>query len=185
SREPVPARTLDCVDGGPGNRELTLEIGAGAERLRLGDFGVLDLPDFELSGDTIQMRAVDDLAGCAAILAALERIAADDTPCDVWAVFTRAEEVGLVGATLLARAETLPAATIVVSLETSPALPGAELGGGPVVRVGDRVTAFHPEADALLTAARDLLAEETGRAVQRQLMSGGTCEASTFNRHGY
>ena len=35
---------------------------------------VFDLADFELDGDMIRMRAVDDLAGCAAILAALERV---------------------------------------------------------------------------------------------------------------
>ena len=70
---------------------------------------VFDLPDFQLDGGTIRMRALDDLAGCAAILAALERLALDGTDAvDVYGVLTRAEEEGLLGARLMAEAGTLP-----------------------------------------------------------------------------
>ena len=36
---------------------------------------VFDLPDFQLDGEFIRMRAADDLAGCASILAALRTLA--------------------------------------------------------------------------------------------------------------
>jgi endoglucanase len=101
-------------------------------------------------------------------------------------VFTRCEEVGLIGATLLARQGLLPPQTVVVSLETSRALPGAEIGGGPVIRVGDATMAFHPQGEALLRRARALLLErDPGARVQRQLMSGGTCEAVAYSLAGY
>jgi endoglucanase len=96
-------------------------------------------------------------------------------------VFTRAEEVGLAGATLVARERALAPETLVVSLEASRELPGATIGGGPVIRVGDRTSAFHPSGDALLRRAAVKLAErDVPVPVQRQLMAGGTCEATAF-----
>ncbi len=151
---------------------------------------VFDLVDFELDGEWIRMRALDDLAGCASILAAMAVLCADPPPGDVYGVFTRAEEVGLVGARLLAEAKTLPLDTLVVSLESSRTLPGAEMGGGPVIRVGDAGFTFNADAEAALIRARETLQERpegfpVGFPVQRQLMSGGTCEASAFARYGY
>ena len=111
----------------------------------------------------------------------------DEPPAgDVYGVFTRAEEVGLVGARLLAEAGTLPNETLVVSLESSRTLPGAEIGGGPVIRVGDAGFTFNADAEAPLIRARETLqARPEGFKVQRQLMSGGTCEASAFSVYGY
>lgn len=147
---------------------------------------VFELVDFQLDGDFIRMRALDDLAGCGSILMALATLARERAPGDVYGVFTRAEEVGLVGARLLAEARTLPQETLVVSLEASRTLPGAEIGGGPVVRVGDAASTFNADAEAALLRARETLqAQRPGFKVQRQLMSGGTCEASAFGLHGY
>ena len=147
---------------------------------------VFDLADFEMDGDLILMRALDDLAGCAAALAALSLLSGRSGLGDVYGVFTRAEEVGLVGARLLAEAGTLPRDTLVVSLEASRTLPGAAIGGGPVIRVGDASLTFDAEAEAVLVAAREELMDVApGFEAQRQLMSGGTCEASAFRYHGY
>lgn len=147
---------------------------------------VFDLVDFELDGEWIRMRALDDLAGCASILAAMALLRSERPPGDVYGVFTRAEEVGLVGARLLAEAETLPLDTLVVSLESSRTLPGAEMGSGPVIRVGDAGFTFNAGAEAALIRARETLQERPeGFQVQRQLMSGGTCEASAFALYGY
>ena len=90
-------------------------------RLAGGDSGevpvpsaaVFDLPDFSIDEDYLVMRAADDLAGCGCILAALDRLRVDPPAGDVYGVFTRAEEVGLVGARLLAEAGTLPLDTLV------------------------------------------------------------------------
>ncbi|MBI3978119.1 MAG: M28 family peptidase [Chloroflexi bacterium] len=172
-----------AVDQATGETRLDLVTNGPAAP---GDFGVFDLVDFALVGDQIHMRAVDDLAGCAAIVLTLAELAAGETACDVYAVFTRAEEVGLVGATLLAQSGRLPPDTLVISLEASRALPGAEQGGGPVIRVGDARRAFDPSGEALLLAARRRLqATDPAARVQRQLLSGGTCEATAFLAYGY
>ncbi len=147
---------------------------------------VFDLVDFQLDGEFIRMRALDDLAGCASILTALSILSQEKRPVAVYGVFTRAEEVGLIGARLLAEAKTLPQDTLVVSLESSRSLPGAEIGGGPVIRVGDAAFTFSAEAETVLTKAREVLQDRPEPVkIQRQLMSGGTCEASAFAMQGY
>ena len=148
---------------------------------------VFDLVDFELDGQYIRMRAVDDLAGCGSILATLARLkAGEPPPGDVYGVFTRAEEVGLVGARLMAEAGTLPPETLVISAESSRTLPGAEMGEGPVIRVGDAGYTFTADAESVLIRAREILRErDSGFKCQRQLMSGGICEASAFAVFGY
>ena len=157
---------------------------------------VFDLVDFELDGEFIRMRAADDLAGCGAILAAMARLSRGGVaPAgDVYGLFTRAEEVGLVGARLAAESGTLPLGTLVISAESSRTLPGAEQGKGPVIRVGDAGSTFDVDAESVLIRARESLLErddESGRTggagfkSQRQLMSGGVCEASAFAVYGY
>ena len=148
---------------------------------------VFDLPDFDLDGETIRMRALDDLAGCAAVLAALERLAAGGADAvDVYGVLTRAEEEGLLGARLMAEAGTLPSGTIVVSIESSSVIPGVSQGAGPVIRTGDAAYTFDAEAEQVLTAASERLSGlDSGFRVQRQLMSGGVCEATAFAVNGY
>ena len=147
---------------------------------------VFDLPDFDLDGDTIRMRALDDLAGCASILAAVERLAGEGADADVFAVFTRGEEGGLFGARLMAQAGTLSADTLVVSIESSPVIPGVAQGRGPVIRTGDAMSTFDGRAEQALTAARQrILERDRDFRCQRQLMSGGTCEATAFAMYGY
>ena len=147
---------------------------------------VFDLPDFGIDGGTIRMRALDDLAGCAAILAALERLSVGEGDVDVYGVLTRAEEEGLLGARLMAEAGTLPPETLVVSIESSAVIPGVSQGAGPVVRTGDAAYTFDAEAEQVLTAASERLARENPEfRAQRQLMSGGVCEATAFAVHGY
>jgi endoglucanase len=132
------------------------------------------------------MRAADDLAGCASILAVMRAATRFDSPGAVYGLFTRAEEVGLVGALLAAEQGLLPRNTTVVSVETSLALPGAEQGNGPVIRTGDRSTTFDNSAEAYLIAARETLFKDSESfKCQRQLMGAGGCEASAFSAYGY
>ena len=171
--------------GGANSQQVLIRLDEPAE-LDLPRPVVFDLVDFELEDDLIRMRAADDLAGCAAILATLTALASRQPPGDVYGVFTRAEEVGLVGARLLAESGILPQDALIVSVESSRVLPGAEQGGGPVIRVGDAATTFHADAEAALVRARESLrAGDSGVQIQRQLMSGGVCEASAFAHYGY
>ena len=147
---------------------------------------LFNLADFEMDDDTIRMRAVDDLAGCASILELLERVVREGPAADVFGVFTRAEEGGLFGARLMAEAGTLPKETVIVSVESSPVIPGVEQGAGPVIRTGDGLTTFDSEAERLLTAAVASIRQRVPEfKVQRQLMSGGVCEATAFSLAGY
>jgi len=171
--------------GQEGDRRVLIKL-AGPQSLELPRPVVFDLTDFQVQGDLIHMRAADDLAGCAGILAAIASLAENPPPGDVFAVFTRAEEVGLVGARLMAEAGSLPPETLVLSAESSRTLPGAEMGSGPVIRVGDAGSTFSAEAEAPLIRARETLeSRPEGFKVQRQLMSGGVCEASAFAIYGY
>ena len=147
---------------------------------------VFDLPEFSLDEDTIRMRALDDLAGCASILVALEELVSNEEKVDFYAVFTRAEEVGLIGARLLAYDEILPKETIIVSVESSPVIPGISQGEGPVIRTGDASATFDSEAERFLSIGRLRVKEaNTEFKYQRHLMRGGTCEATAFAHFGY
>ena len=147
---------------------------------------VFDLVNFTLDGDIIRMRAADDLAGCASALAALERVVNEQVEVDFYAVWTRAEEGGLWGARLMAEAGTLPKDTLVVSIESSPLIPGVAQGDGPVIRTGDRMFTFDADAEQIFHVAQDTIQNQNPDfKVQRQLMSGGSCEATAFAVFGY
>ena len=86
----------------------------------------------------------------------------------------------------MAQEHSLPLDCLVVSLESSLELSGALMGSGPVIRVGDVTFTVSAEAEQVLHMARQaLVAENPDYKVQRQLMSGGTCEASGFAAWGY
>ncbi len=160
--------------------------------LELGDFGIWDLPDFELSDGFIHARVIDDLVGCAATLLALWKLVQSGAEADVYGVFTRAEEEGLIGAELLLQSRSLPENCFVFSLEASKALPGAVQGEGPVIRTGDRVTSFSEQAEFILKMAADRMGSDIVKRranpvvkVQRQLMSGGRCEGSAAAANNY
>ena len=150
---------------------------------------VLDLPSFSIDGDFIRGRQLDDLAGCATILASLIAVNRDDSnERTIVGLFTRAEEVGLVGAALAAADEVFDKNAIIVSVETSLKSDIAKQGGGVVIRVGDRMTTFDHEAEGVLHGASHRIAAQgnsEGFKVQRALMGAGGCEASAFKAHGY
>lgn len=182
ANDSIKAIVIDYASEADG---IKLTVRSDASLLK-GMFGVLDLPGYERSGDNAVTRAADDLAGCATILYAFEQVSRLNLEADMYCLFTRAEEVGLVGATLAAQHKLLPEQTIVVSVETSRSLPGATIGDGPAIRVGDRRSTFTNSAERYLRDARDRLQSKAPTTkVQRQLMSGGTCEATAFQAFGY
>jgi endoglucanase len=152
----------------------------------VGDFATWDLPSFHQREKRIYSRAIDDPAGVAALLSTLHELVTSQAHADVYGVFTRAEEVGFVGATALAQAEGLPKTVPVISIEMSKALPGAEQGEGFVVRLGDRASLFEPSlTNFLLNVAREMAAHNNTFKFQQRLMDGGSCEATAFNVAGY
>ena len=181
--ELIRARGSDLVhDIEPVNYSIGhLQLDA-EQPLRVGDWGVLDLPAFERSGDDVRMRAADDLAGCALMIAALEALSDEGRPHQCYALFTRAEEPGLFGARLIAEERVLAPDTVVVSIEMSRELPSAVPGRGPVIRVGDFHHTFDDRAESYVRVAAERIAP---LPTQRMLMYGGTCEGSAFIDAGY
>ena len=148
-----------------------------------GTFAMWDLPACEVKDGRIHSRACDDLIGCIAILALFQELDRTKAMPTVYGLFTRAEEVGFVGAIQLAKTGRVPKDVTIVSLEcSSEKSPGAgKMGDGPIIRVGDRTSIFDDAATAALTKA----ATDAKLPHQRCLMSGGTCEATAYQLYGY
>ena len=158
-------------------------------------------PWFEENG-CYYTKAADDLVGCFAILSLMREIygakagaSARKARGSVFGLLTRAEEVGFIGAVehfergwyRKARRE-----VIAVSLETSRTLPGAEIGKGPVVRLGDRRTVFHADYTEVLSQLAQKHLPNTPQKGstpartqhQRRIMDGGSCEATAATAYG-
>jgi endoglucanase len=123
----------------------------------------------------------DDLAGCAAALAALDRARRLPELAHFGVLLTRAEEMGFVGAIHAATSGVMPAEARILSIETSRASADAPLGKGPVIRVGDASSVFDSELTNRITTA----VRADGLTHQRKLMAGGSCEATAFGAYGF
>lgn len=179
------ARVLRGDGRGPRDKvwPMRLRVPVGT---RPGDFGHADLPGLVYKRGRIYSKALDNLAGCAAIIAALQHMRRFNLDGDVHAVFTRAEEEGFKGSFAAIRGGSVSKSRPIVVLECSKAMPGAEMGKGPVIRVGDRLRVFDPDTVlACETAAREHALRRKGFSYQRRLMDGGACEASAFSLAGY
>jgi endoglucanase len=159
----------------------------GAPSARRGDLALWDVEPARVRGRRLVARGCDDLAGCVAVLAALDRAAATRAPGELVGLFTRAEEVGLRGASAAARARLLPDDAVVIAIETSSAARGrATAGGGPIVRVGDALHLFSPAVSLWMTGvAQQLAREDASFRYQRKLMDGGVTEATAYDLYGY
>ena len=139
-------------------------------------------------GDLIYTHAADDLVGCYAIVStAIELWSSPRLKArrqDFIGLLTRGEEVGFIGALAHLELGFLSKAKrriVAVSLETSRTLPGAEIGKGPVVRLGDRFTTFDPSATRVFAELAQKVLPGTH---QRRIMDGGTCEATAVTAYG-
>ncbi len=168
--------------------------------LKVGDVAVWDLEHAEVIDGVLNTLACDDLAAVAAALCAMDVILDyKETARDVRLIFTRAEEIGFIGAIAACRDATMPKGSIVLALENSRSFPhDSPIGGGPIVRVGDRLSIFSPSLTEAVAKCAEALAGgpatphakekvDKGRKWkwQRKLMAGGACEASVFCAAGY
>ena len=167
---------------------LRVSIGFSADvKAEVGDIVTWDVPDATIKGDRLHAPAIDDLAGVAAALTAFDAATRRAGLCpDVRVLLTRAEEVGLIGASAACGSGVLPRGSRIIVLENSKALPEAPVGDGVIVRVGDYASVFDRElTERLTTIANDLSQRDKTFKWQRRLMSGGVCETTTFLAHGY
>jgi endoglucanase len=131
----------------------------------------------------IYTKAADDLVGVFTILTLAKH--SKNRNSKFLGLISRAEEVGFVGTIAhlnLGWMEAFRSKVAVVSLETSRTLPGAVIGKGPVVRLGDRATPFDPGLTQVLTQVAQ---EKLKLKYQRRIMDGGTCEATAALAFGY
>lgn len=128
----------------------------------------------------VYATACDDLVGCAAAVAVFKELSRLGLDATVHAAFTRAEEVGFLGAWHLGKNWPFGKDAVYLSLETSRPVNGAEMGNGPIVRVGDRLSVFdHQLIEHLMRAAAG-----QGIRVQRCLLDAGACEATALQTCG-
>jgi putative aminopeptidase FrvX len=100
-------------------------------------------------------------------------------------VFTRAEEIGLMGASAATKSSLLPADAIVIAIETSSGAGGRAIqGGGPIIRVGDAGSIFTPKVTTWMEHIASNLSQKTNFRYQRLLMDAGSTEATAFFRLG-
>ena len=168
-------------------QRVTLTARRGVPR---GAFGTWALPAFRLSPrdpDLVETRAADDLAGLSGILAVLEVADAIDPArkVDVRGLFTRAEEVGFVGALAVASGRRLPRGARIIAVEASKALADSPQGFGPILRIGDRTSVFDDGLSRWLGRVAAGLQRNGRFRFQRRLMDGGTCESTAYQLYGY
>jgi len=163
----VPKVTDLYIDIGVQDKQEALGL------VSLGDTGVFDTQPALFGQGLIKARAIDDRAGCAALIKLIEQPAA----IDAWYCFSVMEEVGTRGA-LGAAFGIDPDIAVVVEGTTAADIAGVdahkrvcEPGKGAVIPFMDRGTVYHKEIqDGLIAAAESLgLNWQTKRFV-----SGGT-----------
>jgi endoglucanase len=156
------------------------------EPLTKGDFGHFDLPAVRMQGGKIYTRAADNLMGVAAILDMFTRI--KRSKAKAIGLFTRGEEVGFLGAFGAIESGLIPKGTPMVVLECSSARHAkVEIGDGPVIRVGDWQSSYDPGIDRWIHDAALVLTKKDKKEFQfqRELLTGGRCEACVYVAEGY
>jgi putative aminopeptidase FrvX len=169
-----------------------------AEGVQVGDLATWELPGSQIVDRLLHAPACDDLAALAAAVSAMDVLRQERSGQDVRLLLTRAEEVGFIGAIAACREGTMPRGSRVIALENSRAFDDSPIGGGPIVRVGDRLTIFSPSlSGAVAKRAEEVAggpslptAVQKAKDVpawkwQRKLMAGGACEATVFCAWGY
>lgn len=148
-----------------------------------GGFG-FRAPVWEDDGK-IYTKAADDLVGVFAIVSScIDAWKSKGKKPPVIGLISRAEEVGFIGTLAhfdLGWIQKRKREVVCLSLETSRTLPGADIGKGPVVRIGDRRSVFNPAYTQLFT---ELAQKVLPGKHQRRIMDGGTCEGTAATAFG-
>jgi endoglucanase len=162
------------------------KLAKAATSLAIGDIARWKLPKPAIVKGHVRTHACDDLAAVAAALAAFDRVRTLPECGHVGLFFTLAEEIGFVGTIGAARSGSVGAKDRIVCLENSRSFAESPIGGGAIVRVGDRRSVFSPEltnriGDVVLAHQK----KHPDFVFQRKLMAGGSCEATAFAAYGF
>ena len=141
-------------------KEMYIDIGAkdadeAKEYVNVGDFGVFnsDFVFFGTDNKYAKGKAIDDRAGCCAMIEVIRKIREDGItlPFDVYFCFTVREEVGLSGARVAAE-KVKPSRAIILETTAIGDIAGApahkrvaDVGSGGVISLMDRSTIYNTE----------------------------------------
>jgi endoglucanase len=197
-----------ALDPATKSKSYLAKVDRSTSEIEIGSVAAWELPKAEIRDGIIHTNACDDLAAAAAALAAYDVLRGEphahptnepkDGGLDVRLLFTRAEEIGFIGAIAASRERTMPIGSRVLALENSRSFDDSPIGGGPIVRVGDRLSIFTPAlTGAIAKRAEEIAGGPASPAAsqkqssqpawkwQRKLMAGGACEATVFCAFGY
>ncbi len=187
----LPGTVIDAEAPAP-LRRCTADLDAHvyAPAVKVGDIATWDLPEPRIEDGLLHAPVCDDLAALAAALCAFDAVLDNPAAASVALLFTRAEEVGFIGAIAASRNGSIPKSARLICLENSKASAEAPIGAGPIVRVGDRLWTFSPALTGAVAKAAEQLATAREKSEapfkwQRKLMVGGACEATCFGAYGY
>lgn len=157
--------------------DLFIDIGAkslsDAEKIiRIGDAGTF-MGEFLQCGDNIISKALDDRAGCAALITAIKSI--KEHKNDLYFVFTASEELGLRGAKVAAN-RIMPDFAVAIDVTRTGDIPGkfkmaTKLGGGAAIKVKDSSFIAHPYIKNMMI---DVCEKNNIKYQLEVLESGGT-----------
>ncbi|HEV7299959.1 MAG TPA: M20/M25/M40 family metallo-hydrolase [Tepidisphaeraceae bacterium] len=181
----IRGTVTDVVDGDRGYpATATVRV---AQAVMAGSVGMFDVGEGRIRGKRFHSRVCDDLAGAAAALAMLDQLSRKRPKSPVAVLLTRAEEEGFIGAIAASTDSKLLRKTDrLIAIECSAAQPYAPIGGGCIVRIGDRTSVFNSAISYFITQQAEALAKaDRTFKHQRALMPGGTCEATVYDVYGY
>lgn len=171
----------------PPVEEMVIDIGAASreeafQAVQPGD-SVTFASFFEAGHGAIKSRALDDRAGCAALIEILRQ----ELPFDITVSFSVQEEVGLMGAGTTAFL-TRPEVALVLEATTAADIPGVDeprrvcrVGQGPVLSFMDRNTVY----DKALLSLAERTAQQAGIPIQyKQAVAGGNNAGSIHRSAG-
>ncbi len=165
--------------------ELYVDIGAkdradALKYVKPGDYICFTTKFERLGEDTLKAKALDDRIGCAILLELLK----NDYECDLWAVFTVQEEIGLRGAKAAVHTAA-PDVALVLEGTTANDMPKArdheyvtKMGCGPAITFMDGGTVTRPK----MFRALQQTAKEAGIPYQLRQGSRGGTDGGAINK---
>lgn len=169
-----------------GFEKMYMDIGADSKEkaekcVQIGDMAAY-AGSFAITESRIMAKALDDRAGCWALIRAMQNTSTTDN--DVYAVFTVQEEVGLRGAKTAA-ALINPDLAIAIDVSNVGDTPESQelnlkLGGGPAIKMKDASFIIHEAAKNLLLDA----AKKGGFPYQLEAASYGGTDAGAIHLCG-
>ena len=172
----IGAEKLESPEKVPSLDKLFIDTGALSKdslSVGIGDAACFDRP-FVDQGTRLTAKAFDDRIGCAILIQTLRDL--EESPHDVYFVFTVQEEVGLRGAQASAYG-VAPDLGIALDVTTTGDTPEAHpmavaLGLGPAIKVKDKGMIAHPKVKDLLVET----AERLGLPYQMEVLERGTTD---------